>query len=296
MYERIDPAKKTGPLGIYIHVPYCIRKCRYCDFVSFEKAPEDAYFRRIAQDIEKGAKAASGLLGNSGSKPSADTVFFGGGTPSLASKEQLGTVLDALRKAFELSPDAEMTIEVNPETVTAGKASELKALGFSRVSMGVQSLDDKVLKAMGRIHGADRARKAYAALRDAGFDAVRVPVTWAQHMDPAGRVDPAWLERVAEVAGWVLDEGMVCTKIIMEKKNVMYYVECDEILFDISTLSDASDLLKAILVEEFNNTEDPDIAMFRNMCKKAGYGIGYCFVGNKSQKKVKAALSAKELK
>ena len=93
-----------------------------------------------------------------------------------------------------------------------------------------------------------------------------------------------------------IDEGMVCTKIIMENKNVMYYVECDEILFDISTLSDASDLLKAILVEEFNDTEDPDIALFKNMCKKAGYGIGYCFVGNKSKKKVKAALSAKELK
>ena len=93
-----------------------------------------------------------------------------------------------------------------------------------------------------------------------------------------------------------IDEGMVCTKIIMENKNVMYYVECDEILFDISILSDASDLLRAILVEEFNDTEDPDIAMFRNMCKKAGYGIGYCFVGNKSKKKVKAALSAKELK
>ena len=93
-----------------------------------------------------------------------------------------------------------------------------------------------------------------------------------------------------------IDEGMVCTKIIMENKNVMYYVECDEILFDISTLSDASDLLKAILVEEFNDTEDPDIALFRNMCKKAGYGIGYCFVGNKSKKKVKAAVSAKELK
>ena len=174
MYERIDPAKKTGPLGIYIHVPYCIRKCRYCDFVSFEKAPEDAYFRRIAQDIEKGAKAASGLLGNSGRKPSADTVFFGGGTPSLASKEQLGTVLDAIRNGFELSPDAEMTIEVNPETVTAGKASELKTLGFSRISMGVQSLDDKVLKAMGRIHGADRARKAYTALREAGFDNINL--------------------------------------------------------------------------------------------------------------------------
>lgn len=98
-----------------------------------------------------------------------------------------------------------------------------------------------------------------------------------------------------------IDEGMVCTKIIMENKNVMYYVECDEILFDISTLSDASDsdaseLLKAILVEEFNDTKDPDIVLLRNMCKKAGYGIGYCFVGNKSKKKVKAALSAKELK
>lgn len=174
MYKRIDPAKKTGPLGIYIHVPYCIRKCRYCDFVSFEKAPEDEYFRRIAQNIEKGANAAAGLLGTAGRKPSADTVFFGGGIPSLASKEQLGTVLDALRKGFELSPDAEMTIEMNPETVTAGKASELKALGFSRVSMGVQSLDDKVLKAMGRIHGADRARKAYTSLREAGFDNINL--------------------------------------------------------------------------------------------------------------------------
>ena len=158
--------------GIYIHIPYCIKKCRYCDFVSFEKAPEDAYFSMLLEEM------------NSARTDSSDTVFFGGGTPSLASREQLAMLLDAVRKKFGLADGAaredggrdaaEITIEVNPETVTAEKAAELKELGFNRVSMGVQSLDDGVLKALGRVHSADRARKAFKTLRDAGFDNINL--------------------------------------------------------------------------------------------------------------------------
>ena len=155
-------------LGIYVHVPYCIKKCRYCDFVSFEKAPQDEYFYGIAEDI----KIAANKLGN-GNECYVDTLFFGGGTPSLANAAQLGIVLDALRKNFEMR-DPEMTIEVNPETVTVEKAAEIKALGFNRISMGVQSLNDKVLAEMGRVHDADRARLAYRILRDAGFDNIKV--------------------------------------------------------------------------------------------------------------------------
>ena len=153
--------------GIYIHIPYCIRKCRYCDFVSFERPPEDGYFAKLAEDM----KASKNTVGN-GSLHYVDTVFFGGGTPSLAGRAQLAAVLGALRESFEIMDGAEISIEVNPETVTEQKAAELKELGFTRVSMGVQSFDDAVLKAIGRIHSADRARQAFS-LRAAFTSTVR---------------------------------------------------------------------------------------------------------------------------
>ena len=177
-------------LGLYIHVPYCIKKCRYCDFVSFEKAPDDAYFDKLAWDI----KAAGNVLGN-GSRYYVDTLFFGGGTPSLASAAQLKKVLDAVRESFDLEgpkgPDGavqtapEITIEVNPETVTAEKAAGLKALGFNRVSMGVQSLDDGVLSALGRVHSADTARNAFHTLRKAGFDNINLDLMFGTPRETA---------------------------------------------------------------------------------------------------------------
>ena len=157
-------------MGLYIHVPYCIRKCRYCDFVSFEKAPEDAYFSMLAEEM--------GHVRTEG----ADSVFFGGGTPSLARKEQLKIVLDAVKENFGLTKEAEITIEVNPETVTDEKAEELLELGFNRVSMGVQSLDDRVLKALGRVHSADRARQAFRKLRSAGFTNINLDLIFGTPM------------------------------------------------------------------------------------------------------------------
>ncbi|MCR5009761.1 MAG: radical SAM family heme chaperone HemW [Clostridia bacterium] len=176
-------------LGIYVHVPYCIKKCRYCDFVSFEKAPQDEYFDGIVEDI----RTAANKIGNR-SKYYVDTLFFGGGTPSLANAAQLGIVLDALRKNFEMR-DPEMTVEVNPETVTAEKAADLKALGFNRISMGVQSLDDEVLKAMGRVHDAEKAKLAFRILREAGFDNINLDLIFGA---PAQDLR-IWQETLAEV-------------------------------------------------------------------------------------------------
>ena len=170
----------SSALGIYIHVPYCIRKCRYCDFVSFERAPQETYFAKLAEDI----KSAKNAIGDR-KQCYVDTVFFGGGTPSLASKEQLGAVLDAIREKFGIADGAELSIEVNPETVTEQKAAELKELGFTRVSMGVQSLDDGVLSALGRIHSADRARKAYHTLRDAGFENINLDLMFGTPRETA---------------------------------------------------------------------------------------------------------------
>ena len=168
-------------LGIYIHVPYCLKKCRYCDFVSFERVPQDEYFEALAAQIHEVSEMLHKRLMPSCDErfrlspfPEVDSIFFGGGTPSLASEKQLGTVLDAVRKSFAISYDAELTIEVNPETVTCEKASELRALGFNRVSMGVQSFDDAVLGAMGRIHDSRRAVNAFETLRSAGFDNINL--------------------------------------------------------------------------------------------------------------------------
>ncbi len=176
-------------LGIYVHVPYCIRKCRYCDFVSFGSPPADEYFDELAEDV----KRAGNSLGY-GTEYYVDTLFFGGGTPSLANARQLGKVLDALRRSFRIR-DAEMTIEVNPETVTPEKAAELKALGFNRISMGVQSLNDEVLKAMGRVHSAEKARQAYRILRDAGFVNINLDLIFGA----PGQDLETWQETLSEV-------------------------------------------------------------------------------------------------
>lgn len=95
------------------------------------------------------------------------------------------------------------------------------------------------------------------------------------------------------------DEGMVCKKIVVEEKNVLYYIECDESLESLSVLFESSnvvkDLIKEVFIEEFKNNEDPDIAMMIDLCKSANHGIGYCFVGNKSHKKLKIVVPAKDL-
>ena len=169
-----DNPPASASLGFYVHVPFCAQRCGYC---SFNTAPlEDGaiapYLAALGRELD--------LLGGLAWAPHVRiaTVFFGGGTPSLLAAAELAAVLERLRARFTLAPDAEVTVECNPESVTRAKLEGYRAAGVTRLSLGVQSLDDALLLRLGRLHDAPRARAAFAAAREAGFDNVSVDLMY----------------------------------------------------------------------------------------------------------------------
>ncbi len=145
-------------LGIYVHTPYCLKKCNYCDFKSFASEPNLAYFKQICVEISETACQYA-------NKYYVDTVYFGGGTPSMVAPPVLGEVLQTIRNSFNFAEQCEITIEANPETLTEEKLKALKNAGFNRISIGVQSFDDGILQTLGRVHSAARAREALSLSR-----------------------------------------------------------------------------------------------------------------------------------
>ncbi len=156
--------------GLYIHIPFCIRKCDYCDFVSFPCAevPQE-YIEALLREI-----ALVAALPN---RPrNFDTVFFGGGTPSLLSGQQLGVIMDALCKQFDINCDAEISLECNPGTATAEKLQAYRKAKVNRLSIGMQSAKDDLLMAIGRIHDHAQLLSTVASARGAGFANINVDV------------------------------------------------------------------------------------------------------------------------
>lgn len=165
-------------LGIYIHIPFCRSKCLYCGFYSkggAAAAEQEDYIRELLEDIE----AYGQRYGKAGEDYLADTVFIGGGTPSLLDAALIGQVLDCLRAHFTVDPEAEITIETNPGTLTADKLSAYRSFGINRLSMGVQSLDNGILKSLGRIHTAEEFAENFALARKAGFDNINLDLMFA---------------------------------------------------------------------------------------------------------------------
>lgn len=145
------------PLALYIHVPWCVRKCPYCDFNSHEareQVPESAYIAALIADLESALPSVWGRKVSS--------IFIGGGTPSLLSGEALHELLTAVRMRLPLLPEAEVTLEANPGTAEAGKFAAFREAGVNRLSLGIQSFNDRHLKALGRIHDSAEARAAIA--------------------------------------------------------------------------------------------------------------------------------------
>ena len=167
------PQHLERPLSIYIHVPFCQKRCIYCDFATFTGQDHQmpAYVAAVERELERRA----GRLG----RPPAQTVFFGGGTPSLLSPTLLGRLLAAVNRHFTLDPRAEITMEANPGTLDEAALREVRALGVNRLSFGVQSLDDATLGVLGRIHSAQEALDAFAMARRCGFDNVSGDLIYA---------------------------------------------------------------------------------------------------------------------
>jgi oxygen-independent coproporphyrinogen III oxidase len=148
--------------GLYVHLPYCASRCGYCSFVvTTDASSRDAYFRALLREADLLEPEARGA--------GFDSVYLGGGTPSLAPPQQIASLLQALRSRFSVAEGAEVTLEANPEDVTPERADAWAAAGVNRVSVGVQSLEDRELTAVGRRHDATRAAAALEILLTAGF-------------------------------------------------------------------------------------------------------------------------------
>lgn len=161
----ILPKQEKTPLGIYIHVPFCRSKCQYCDFYSLggsrDKGLMEGYLQAVSNHIREALALAPGY--------EVDTIYFGGGTPTFFGPEGLSAILYAIRRTIDVSPNAEITFEANPDSVTDQMLRRLKAEGFNRVSLGVQCDDDDILKKLGRPHTYAQAANAVRAIRKAGF-------------------------------------------------------------------------------------------------------------------------------
>ena len=189
MPENAIPS--AGPLGIYLHVPFCEAICNYCNFNRqlVQTGLKRRYVAALAQEIV-----------SAGDGGRADSVFFGGGTPSVLDPADVGTLIARCASSFALDPAAEITLEANPETASRPRLEGYRAAGVTRLSLGVQSFRDAELRRLGRVHTAARAIEAFEAARGAGFDDVSVdlmvwlpeqtPEDWGETLDVLLQLDP----------------------------------------------------------------------------------------------------------
>jgi len=151
--------------GIYIHIPFCMSKCLYCDFVSMEGGDKKAYIAALKKEIRFYDAEHAGTV---------DSIFFGGGTPSSVLPIYIESVMDTLKKSFEVQDDAEITIEANPGTVDREKLLAYKKMGINRISFGLQSANDDELVSLGRIHTFEEFLESYELARNAGFENINI--------------------------------------------------------------------------------------------------------------------------
>lgn len=168
------PLLTAPPLALYVHIPWCVKKCPYCDFNSHAargEPAEAAYLDALGADLEFEAPRVAGRT--------VETIFIGGGTPSLFSADGIARLLADIRALLSISPNAEITLEANPGTLESGKFAGFRQAGVNRLSIGVQSFRDEHLSALGRIHDSQQARAAVAAAREAGFANLNLDLMFA---------------------------------------------------------------------------------------------------------------------
>jgi putative oxygen-independent coproporphyrinogen III oxidase len=166
--------KPSAPLSLYIHLPWCTRKCPYCDFNSHEligAVDEDAYVRALLADLQQDLKLIDGR--------ELQTIFIGGGTPSLFSGRAITKLLDGVAARANCAPDIEITMEANPSSSELEKFSAFRAAGVNRLSIGVQSFNAKHLNALGRVHNSNEALSAAIAAKHAGFERINLDIMYA---------------------------------------------------------------------------------------------------------------------
>ena len=200
------------PLGLYIHIPFCKQKCVYCDFYSLSRSESrmDDYVDALCAHLTETAPFAAGHL--------VDTVYFGGGTPSYLGEKRLVKILKTVLKRYQVSRDAEITLEANPDS--AGDWKALKALrkaGFNRISLGMQSACDQELQSIGRIHTMAQVRQAVEAARKAQFDNLSLDLIYGL----PGQTRQRWMENLAAAVD-LAPEHLSCYGLKVEEGTPLY--------------------------------------------------------------------------
>ena len=223
-------------LGIYIHIPFCKQKCYYCDFPSYagKEACQDSYLDALLFEIRNAGEVYQGRV--------VDTVFFGGGTPSVLSKEALPRIITALRESFILADDVEVSAEANPGTVDAEKLASWRRAGIGRISFGVQSFHDSLLRSIGRIHTAKEATDAIRLAREAGFDNINLDLiyglpsqTVAMLADDVKQAVSLGIEHIS-VYGLIVEEDTVLEQMVDEGRVTLPSDEDEEAMYDYVTM------------------------------------------------------------
>lgn len=249
MNDRAAGEFTGSPVSLYLHLPFCVRKCRYCDFLSgpYDAAVRRRYLRALETEIQLSAetfgngnfslesfsngkfslesfgngsfsleslgflKRGADFAGNGNERLSADTVFLGGGTPSLLDADELAHLMAVLSESFRILPGAEITMECNPGTVDREKLLAFREAGINRLSIGVQSFRDEELKLLGRIHTAEEARQCVLDARWAGFDNISLDLISALPGQNIGQ----WMESLREAAA-LAPEHISAYSLILE--------------------------------------------------------------------------------
>ena len=198
-------------ISLYIHIPLCVKKCAYCDFASFagRMGQRERYVQAVCREI----RAQAAFFG----RRRIGTIFFGGGTPTLLSGAQIQKVMDEVRACFDLLPDAEISMEGNPGTLTMENLRGYRAAGVNRLSLGVQSMDDGLLQSIGRIHTAGEAETAVRMARKAGFENINLDLMYGL----PGQTAAQWKDTLQKAMALAPDH-LSCYSLILEEGTQLY--------------------------------------------------------------------------
>lgn len=234
-------------ISLYIHIPFCVRKCSYCDFLSFSasKDIQDRYFKALINEI----KCAGPWLNAESTTYVVKSIFFGGGTPSSVDPAWIVKILDTIRDTFDVAKDAEITIEMNPGTVTPESLAIYKKFGINRISIGCQSLNDNELKELGRIHDSKTFYDTFHAAREAGFDNINVDLMSAL----PGQTTESYKDTLTKVVE-LRPEHISAYSLIIEEGTPFYDKYKDVIDRDLYDIED--DLVKEGVVNKDDSDDD----------------------------------------
>ncbi len=268
-------------MELYIHIPFCVRKCRYCDFLSFasDACERENYVEQLIREIESisdretGQYTEKAVLNQTLADRTVETIFIGGGTPSLLPPSAIERILAAVRRVFRILPDAEITMEANPGTLTPESAGGYRQAGVNRLSLGLQSASEEELRLLGRIHTREQFLQSFRAARNAGFDNINVDLMSAL----PGQSEESWQETLRFVCD--LEPEHISAYSLIVEEGTPLYEEYGEMCADLEKYGDYASMPRR-LQEKYEGRkrlpdEETDRSMYhhtKTILAKRGYG------------------------